>query len=83
MTGSAGKTKAELVEELKNCRVVDIGIENFGECLEGGPSTCAYALPFGYCFLCGHPQVQQIIEHTKQTRLGKNNRGKSLAVTRK
>ena len=66
MTGSAVKTKAELVEELKNCRVIDIGIESFGECLQDGPSTCAYALPFGYCFLCGHPQVQQIIEHTQK-----------------
>lgn len=67
MTEPAVKTKAKLVEELKNCRVVDIGIDNFGECLQEGPSTCAYALPFGYCFLCGHPQVEEIIENTKKS----------------
>lgn len=66
MNESAAKMKAKLVEELKNCRVSDIGIESFGECLQDGPSTCVYALPFGYCFLCGHPQVEKIIEKTKQ-----------------
>ncbi len=58
--------KAKLVQEIKNCRVVDIGIKDFGECLKEGPSTCSYALPFGYCFLCSHPRVEEIIEHTKE-----------------
>jgi hypothetical protein len=58
--------KAKLVQEIKNCRVVDIGIKDFGECLKDGPSTCSYALPFGYCFLCSHPLVDEIIENTKK-----------------
>ena len=58
--------KAKLVQEIKNCRVVDIGIKDFGECLKDGPSTCSYALPFGYCFLCSHPRVDEIIENTKK-----------------
>jgi hypothetical protein len=60
-------TKAKFLREIENCRVVDIGIEKFGECLKQGPATCSYALPFGYCFLCGHPRVSEIIENTKKS----------------
>jgi len=51
---------------IENCQVVDIGIGNFAECLQAGPATCSHALPFGYCFLCMHPQVNDIIENTKK-----------------
>ena len=63
---SKSTVKEKYIEEIRNCRVIDIGIEKFGECLKDGPSTCVYALPFGYCFLCGHPQVEEIIENTKK-----------------
>jgi hypothetical protein len=67
MKNATTKSKAKFLQEIQNCRVVDIGIEDFGECLKDGPSTCAYAMPFGYCFLCGHPHVGEIIENTKKT----------------
>lgn len=50
----------------ENCRVVALGVEKLGECLKEGPATCSYALPFGYCFLCKNPRVDEIIEHTKK-----------------
>ena len=50
----------------EKCRVLDLGIGNFAECLKPGPSTCSYAVPFGYCFLCKHPQVNRMIENTKK-----------------
>ena len=53
----------------ENCRVLDLGIGNFAECLKPGPSTCSYAVPFGYCFLCKHPQVDRLIENTKKAQL--------------
>ena len=52
---------------MKDCRVVEVGVEKFAECLQQGPNTCSYALPFGYCFRCQHPQLDQIIENTKKT----------------
>ncbi len=47
----------------KDCQVVDIGIDGFAECLMSGPNSCKYALPFGYCFLCGHPRVNEMLHH--------------------
>jgi hypothetical protein len=55
---------------IENCRVFDIGIPQFAECLQEGPSTCSYALPFGYCFLCKHPRLDEIIENTRKAKLG-------------
>ncbi|HSL44447.1 MAG TPA: hypothetical protein VK897_13505 [Anaerolineales bacterium] len=60
------KAQTKSLRGIENCRVVDIGVEKFGECLKQGPATCSYALPFGYCFLCGHPRVDEIIENTKR-----------------
>jgi hypothetical protein len=51
---------------IKNCRAVEIGVGNFAECAQWGPVNCAHALPFGYCFLCMHPRVNEIIENTKK-----------------
>jgi hypothetical protein len=59
------KVKTESLRGIENCRVVDIGIGSFAECLKAGPATCSHALPFGYCFLCMHPRVDEIIENTK------------------
>ena len=51
---------------IKDCQVVDIGIDMYGECLQNGPCSCSYAIPFGYAFLCQHPRVSEIIEKTKK-----------------
>jgi hypothetical protein len=66
MKNYAAEPKTRILEKVRNCRVVDIGVEKFGECLKDGPRNCAYALPFGYCFLCGHPRVGEMIEKTRQ-----------------
>jgi hypothetical protein len=65
MTKQTTKGKTKSLRGIENCRVVDIGIGNFAECLKAGPATCSHALPFGYCFLCMHPHVDEIIENTK------------------
>ena len=59
-------SKANDQDLIKDCRVVDIGIDAYGECLQNGPCSCSYALPFGYAFLCQHPRVSEIIEKTKK-----------------
>ena len=66
MTKEKVKTKSKSMHGIENCRVVDIGIGSFAECLKAGPATCSHALPFGYCFLCMHPRVDEIIENTKK-----------------
>jgi hypothetical protein len=51
--------------DIDNCRAVSLGETSFAECLLVGPNPCAYALPFGYCFLCQHPRLNEIIANTK------------------
>ena len=51
---------------IDDCRAVSLEGADFAECLEKGPNSCSYALPFGYCFLCQHPRLSEIIENTKQ-----------------
>jgi len=60
------KVSTKSLRGIQNCRVREIGVENMAECLKQGPSTCSYALPFGYCFLCKHPRLDEIIENTKK-----------------
>ena len=60
------KAKTKSLRGIQNCRVVEIGVANFAECAQQGPATCSHALPFGYCFLCMHPRVDEIIENTKR-----------------
>ena len=60
------ETKTDSLQGFEDCRVLDVGIGNFGECMKAGPATCSHALPFGYCFLCMHPNIDQIIENTKK-----------------
>lgn len=60
------KAKGKSLRGIKNCRVVEIGLGNFAECVQQGPIDCSHALPFGYCFLCMHPSVDEIIENTKK-----------------
>lgn len=66
MTRRTVKAKPKSLRGLENCRVVEIGIDGFAECVQQGPAPCDHALPFGYCFLCMHPRLNDIIENTKQ-----------------
>lgn len=66
MTKSGVKTKIKPVRGIENCRAIEVGAEKLGECLKQGPSTCAYALPFGYCFLCTNPRLDEILLNTKK-----------------
>jgi hypothetical protein len=69
MTKQSLKPKIKSMRGIENCRVLEVGVEKFGECLKQGPSSCSYSLPFGYCFLCMHPRVNEIIENTKKAQL--------------
>ncbi len=66
MTKQNAKAKTKTLRGFENCRAVAIGIGNFAECAQWGPVDCPHAVPFGYCFLCLHPQVDEIIENTKK-----------------
>lgn len=59
------KPETTVFDNINNCRAVSLGESNFAECLLEGPNNCSYALPFGYCFLCQHPNLSQIVENTK------------------
>ncbi len=48
------------------CRAAEL-TEHFAECLVERPSVCQFAMPFGYKFLCGHPEQQAIITRARQT----------------
>jgi hypothetical protein len=60
-------TKAQTKSRsIPNCRVVEIGLGDFAECTEWRAVHCSHSLPFGYCFLCMHPRVENMIENTKK-----------------
>jgi hypothetical protein len=61
--------RTKSLHDIKDCRVVEIGIDGFAECVQWGPASCDHALPFGYCFLCMHPRLNVIIENTKKAQL--------------
>src|SRR6266498_4464045 len=67
MTKNNNKAKSKPLGKLENCRVMETGIGNFVECAQWGPINCAHALPFGYCFLCMHPRLDEMIENTKKS----------------
>lgn len=54
--------------DIERCRAVDIGVQDYAECLRSGPNTCKFAVPFGYCFLCHHPMLDVIIHQTYAAR---------------
>ncbi len=60
-----GDTTQGLSGETANCRVVNIGLDGFVECLDVGPKACPYAVPFGYAFLCRHPRLAARLEDTR------------------
>ena len=69
MTKPSMNAKTKSLRGIEDCRAVEVGVEKFGECLKQGPSTCAYALPFGYCFLCTNPRLDEILLNTKKAGL--------------
>jgi hypothetical protein len=66
MPKQTANKKSKTLGRLENCRVVEIGIAGFAECVQQGPAPCSHARPFGYCFLCNHPRLNDIIENTKR-----------------
>ncbi len=66
MTKQQTKAQNKPLGKLANCRVIETGIGDFAECAQWGPIPCDHALPFGYCFLCMHPRVDELIENTKK-----------------
>jgi hypothetical protein len=64
------QSKASITRTLpdKNiCRASTL-TERFAECLVEKPAACPYAMPFGYGFLCGHPDRDSIIADTAALR---------------
>jgi hypothetical protein len=59
------KSKAKS-SSIPNCQVREVGVEHFAECPQQGPQPCDHALPFGYCFLCTHPHVDEMLENARQ-----------------
>jgi len=49
---------------LRSCSACSLGINEFAECLVTDAQICQFALPFGFGYLCFHPQRNKIIEHT-------------------
>ncbi len=63
------KPRHQAPAEFEACRATDIGLEGLAECLQNGPNQCSYALPFGYCFLCRHPRLDEILEKTRKSKV--------------
>lgn len=57
--------KTKSMRGIENCRVREVGVNGFAECLKQGPATCSHAVPFGYCFLCKNPRLELILENTR------------------
>ncbi len=66
MARNSAIVRPRKVDDIANCRAIDIGIIDLAECQLAGPNYCSYALPFGYCFLCQHPRLGEIIKNTKK-----------------
>jgi hypothetical protein len=75
MISNPGTSKLGAHGNIDDCRALEIDKNDVAECLLVGPNTCAYALPFGYCFLCQHPRLSEIIDNTKRLRLANSTRG--------
>jgi hypothetical protein len=55
---------------IENCCVAEVGLMGFAECQISGPNQCPHAMPFGYGFLCQHPQLDKIIANSKARQAG-------------
>ncbi len=52
--------------KIEDCRAAHLVAGVYAECLRSGPNACEYSIPFGYCFLCKHPRLNEILEHTAE-----------------
>jgi hypothetical protein len=51
-----------------HCRAKAVGhITGYAECQSESPNGCSYRQPFGFTYLCHHPQHQKIVARTSQT----------------
>jgi hypothetical protein len=66
MAKQALKSEMKSLGKLENCRVIEVGIDGVAECVQQGQAHCSHVLPLGYCFLCLHPRLGDIIENTKK-----------------
>lgn len=66
MTEKKTNREPRPLPNIENCCVADIGLAGFAECQMSGPNLCPYALPFGYCFLCKHPRLDDILAKSKE-----------------
>lgn len=65
MNKQADSWVASVQIDLRLCRATDLS--EFAECLTDKSATCPYAMPFGYRFLCAHPERSTIVAKTKQS----------------
>jgi hypothetical protein len=66
MTSNPETSIVDDQSNIGDCRAVEIDKNNIAECMLVGPNTCSFALPFGYCFLCQHPRLNEILENTNK-----------------
>ena len=59
---------AGILPDMRVCRAAEL-TDSFAECLVGNPVTCQYAMPFGYSYLCGHPERGTIIDNTNRLQI--------------
>jgi len=51
----------------QSCRAKSLRIDpDFAECLIAPETKCSYRQPFGWIYLCHHPNHQAIVEHTNE-----------------
>jgi hypothetical protein len=61
-----------VLPDMHVCRAADL-TGNFAECLVEKPAAYQYAMPFGYSYLCGHPDRSTIIDNTKRAQTRKQS----------
>ena len=74
MINNSGISKTRSRINIDGCRALEIDKNNIAECLNTGPNSCSFALPFGYCFLCQHPRLNEILDNTKKISLKESAR---------
>lgn len=57
------------------CAARTSGFGEYADCLVDHPHGCQHALPFGWGFLCRHPQQNEIVKRTAEQASGPGERG--------
>jgi hypothetical protein len=60
---SSGDPEDRVLPDLESCRAWRL-TDQAAECLVDKPARCPYAMPFGYRYLCGHPDRATITGRT-------------------